>query len=391
MGRLKAGLRTAGLRTEIPPVGGRRDSLVHGGRLGECCYLPASGDLAGKEDPVMGMTTYQYDPTGQFDPADEAVGAAYLVTVELHWRLIHAPAAGLMPRGTKHKPKCRHCRKIIRDVCFWYFDKHAYCRACGDEHIAPHCLCGCKGADCPVCQAKRALRKTPGKRTGKTQSKRSRKAPAQPALGVPDLKARLVDLLEKHRADFEQKFGHMTVNPLTGKPGYIPPDQYPKGVTEEDLVAFRSRTGVDLPEDVKAWLRITNGAPGFFGIGWAQRGCNMEDLWQLWPEMRAKGWIPIGSDEFGNFFVRVVPEPGGRGGVFHVEATSMDRLVYVAASDALHYALFHLEHLEAYRLRRTSGWPQDKEHVLSQDPEMAHVEGAPFYWDLMRDSKRRRR
>lgn len=55
----------------------------------------------------------------------------------------------------------------------------------------------------------------------------------------------------------------------------------------------RSRTGVELPDDVKAWLRITNGAPGFFGIGWAQKGCNMEDLWQLWPELPAKGWIPI--------------------------------------------------------------------------------------------------
>jgi hypothetical protein len=132
---------------------------------------------------------------------------------------------------------------------------------------------------------------------------------------------------------------------------------------------------------VKQWLRITNGSPGFFGIGWAQKGANMEELWQAIPRLRSTRWIPVGRDDFGNYYVRVVPESGQGGGVFHIEATTPEKLLYAAASDTLHFALFYLRHLEAFLSRQTSGWPQDKSIVLFQDPELARVEGAPFYWD----------
>lgn len=203
---------------------------------------------------------------------------------------------------------------------------------------------------------------------------------------------RLVELLEKNRLRTEQAWEKVKNNPLTGKPGFVPRDPYPAGATEVDLKEFTSRTGVDFPDDVKEWLRITNGPSGFYGVGSAQKGSNMEELWELRPDLRQPGWIPVGTDDFGNFYVRVVPESGGRGGVFYVEATSTDELAYAAASDTLHFAQFSLEerlHVtpefssmeEAIKSGKLYGWPRDKSFVLSKDPDLAHVEGGPFFWD----------
>jgi hypothetical protein len=330
----------------------------------------------------MEMITYLHDPTGRFEPRDDADLGAHLVTPRQHWRLTHIRAV-LMPRSTKHKPACSKCGKIIRDVPFWYlWTRSAYCRACGDKLIAPHCLCGCKQAECPVCQATGGRRVSSRKRGAKSPKKPSKKLLAsQAVLAPPDLKKRLVELLDRRRAHFEQKRAELIANPLAGALGSTLPDAYPKGVTEKDLRAFRSRTGIELPEDVKQWLKITNGAPQFFGIGEAQKGSNMEELWRLCPRLRDIGWIPVGEDNFGNYFVRVASESGGRSGVFYAEATMPDKLEYAVASDTLHFALFYLRHFEACQSWKMSGWPEDKSFVLSQDPELARVEGAPFYWD----------
>jgi len=206
------------------------------------------------------------------------------------------------------------------------------------------------------------------------------------------LTERLVDLLEKNRLRAEQMREKVKDNPLFTRPGFVWPDLYAAGATEEDLTAFTSRTEIELPDDVKQWLRITNGPSAFYGIGSAQKGANMEELWELLPDLRQPGWIPVGTDDVGNIYVRVVSESGGRGGVFYVHATSPDELAYAAASDTLHFAVFSLEeslHVtpefssveEAYKSGKMYGWPRDKSFVLSKDPELAHVEGAPLFWD----------
>lgn len=200
----------------------------------------------------------------------------------------------------------------------------------------------------------------------------------------------LVELIERRRLKVEKTRPQLKGNPMF-KPGHVFPDLCPAGVTEEDLTAFTSRTGIELPDDVKQWLRITNGCPGFYGIGSAQKGFNMERLWEVCPDLQRPGWIPVGMDDFGNFYVRVVPESGGRGGVFYVEAIGTRELEYAAASDTLHFAIFSLEerlHVtpefssveEAYKSGKMYGWPRDKSFVLSKDPELAHVEGGPFFW-----------
>jgi hypothetical protein len=329
----------------------------------------------------MEMITYLYDPDGKWE-LDEEDRVARLVTARQHWRLKHIRAP-LMPKSAKHKPTCVICGRIIRDVLFWCnWYKSAYCRACGDKEIAPRCVCGCKRPECPVCQATGGRRKSSPKRGAKSGKKSSRKAPAPPPAPSPaELKKCLVALLKRRRADTEKRRAELIKNPFAGDLGRTLPDGYPKGVTEKDFRAFRSRTGIELPDDVKQWLKITNGAPQFFGIGEAPKASNMEDLWRLCPRLQDIGWIPVGEDGSGNYFVRLMPESGDRGGVFFVEANKPHQLEYAVASDTLHFALFYLRHLEVCESRKMTEWPHDKSFVLSQDPELAQVVGAPFYWD----------
>ncbi len=125
----------------------------------------------------MRMITYMYDPADKFQPGDEAVRGAYLVTFEPPWEILD-PLPDVMPKGSKQKPKCRRCRKVIHDKFFWYLDERTYCRACGDKEIAPHCVCGCKRPECPVFQATGGRHQFPYKRSEKAIKKPGKKAPA---------------------------------------------------------------------------------------------------------------------------------------------------------------------------------------------------------------------
>lgn len=197
---------------------------------------------------------------------------------------------------------------------------------------------------------------------------------------MSDLTDHLVELIERDRLYFEQHEAHRTVNPFTLEPGYVPTDPYPPGASEDDFAAFRARTGVDLPDDIKVWLRMTNGAAGFFGVDPDPQRRSIEGIWETVPDLRQEEWIPVGRDDFGNFYIRVVPKSGGRGGVFHVEATMIDELCYAVASDALHLAEFILEQDEARVSKETYGWPLNKSFVVSKDPEILNVENARFVW-----------
>jgi hypothetical protein len=197
---------------------------------------------------------------------------------------------------------------------------------------------------------------------------------------MSDLTEHLVELIKRGQLYFEQHDAHRTVNPFTGEPGYVPRDPYPPGASEDDFAAFRTRTGVDLPDDIKVWLRLTDGAAGFFGVDPNSKDRSIEGIWEMVPDLRQEGRIPVGCDDFGNFYLRVVPKLGGRGGVYHVEGHMPDELYYVVASDTLHLAEFILEQEEALVSHETYGWPFDKSFVLSKDPEILNVENAIFAW-----------
>ena len=80
-------------------------------------------------------------------------------------------------------------------------------------------------------------------------------------------------------------------NPLTGKPGYVFPDPYPPGATDKQLDFFTEQFRIPFPRDLREWLRITNGAAGFFGVAPVHPARDIGQVWKLRPEWLEKRWI----------------------------------------------------------------------------------------------------
>jgi hypothetical protein len=183
------------------------------------------------------------------------------------------------------------------------------------------------------------------------------KRPRQQELPYDDLEERLVELLRRREVEWERRRSKVVSDgkypcPFTGKPRAASslPDAFPSGASERTLNSFSRRTGVELPVSLRKWLKITNGAGGFFGIRPRRKDDDIERAWDYWEDMKDRGWIPVARDDFGNLYVQLFP-----GGMAAVEPVCYVEVIgryiaYVAASDMLHFALFQLE--DAYGIHQ---------------------------------------
>lgn len=191
----------------------------------------------------------------------------------------------------------------------------------------------------------------------------------------------ITKLLEKRRN--EDRFFKTGVNPFSFDKTYVVPNPYPPPVSQKELDEFYRDTGISLSTDVIAFLQISNGAPGFFGIRNAQKICNLENLWEDFPEWKRQSWLPVGRDTFGNYYIKPVIE-NSQSPICFVEGTDSNILRYAVASDMLRFALFKLEEqLCPQSDANALGWPFDREYVLKRDPELSAYEDAyPLPWNL---------
>lgn len=144
-----------------------------------------------------------------------------------------------------------------------------------------------------------------------------------------------------------------------------PQEEFPlEQATDEELQAFTEWTGIELPDDVLAWLKIANGlfigGQALLGIR-TIRGRNLFDIdrvLKLHPSWKDKGWLPIGDDGFGDYYV--IPLKGDYGPgfpvVFFDHEVDMDSAQYIVASDLEHFIRFTIEEATgAYRLAFRQG------------------------------------
>jgi len=244
-----------------------------------------------------------------------------------------------------------------------------------------------------------------------TTSKRSTQSPSPDS----DPEKRLIGLLHARKGQWERsrpelfhrtRMSHGKVpNPFSSKP--VPlrslPDAFPAGVSDRKLDAFTRRTGVELPSSLRRWLKITNGAAGFFGVRTRRKEDDIEQEWEKWADMKERGWIPVAYDDFGNRYVQLFPDrAAGVEPVCYVE-TIGGYISHVVASDMLRFALFKLEdalgvheslakstQTEAFmprsKLRKgapdiaLAPWPFSKKYMLARDPNLKLVQGLPMPW-----------
>lgn len=199
---------------------------------------------------------------------------------------------------------------------------------------------------------------------------------------MASLHDRLLELLQHRKETTETHRRVLKCHPLTGRPLNLDslPDPFPKGATERQLDKFSVRTGVALPNQLREWLKITNGAAGFYGVSPARR--DPEAIWALRPYWKQRLWIPVADDGFGNYYVQLCPQASDFSiqPVCFVEAIGDDDVAYVVASDMLRFALFYLE--QETMVPTGPSWPFNKKYMLSKDAQLEKVTDLPMPWDI---------
>lgn len=167
---------------------------------------------------------------------------------------------------------------------------------------------------------------------------------------------------------------------LTRSPN-SPEDMPLRGIGTTEAEALRVMLAREIPSDLSQWLHIANGLcagpGGLFGFGTREEHLDIEFLWSLFPDWRARGWIPVAGDGCGNYYVLAIQdECAGSDPVLLVETLdNADTGSYVVASSLAHFLRFYLED----DIGRT-GWPFNEGHVLERDPALLNFDWLTLPW-----------
>jgi hypothetical protein len=155
----------------------------------------------------------------------------------------------------------------------------------------------------------------------------------------------------------------------------------PPGVSDEEIEGFIQRTGLVPPEALRQWLQFSNAprmGPGFMQGIRPPHGddYDIEQSLKFYPDWGEKGWIPVATDGFGNYYVLATTPDYGPGNPFFFIDTMADstKPTYVVASDLWHFLWF------LFRCDRW--WPFDKKKVLKKDPFLKNPYPVPRPWEV---------
>jgi hypothetical protein len=156
------------------------------------------------------------------------------------------------------------------------------------------------------------------------------------------------------------------------------------GASDDEIDGFLRRTGLEIPPEVRGWLRFTDGPRigpgGIYGLR------DFEHVYAFLPEFRDNRWLPLGTDGCGDYYVLALDSPdhplqpvyfidpyqeGGYG------APS-----YAVASGFWRFLRFLFKHELGER-----GWPFDVALVLAEDPDLARVTSARLPWVANENSR----
>jgi cell wall assembly regulator SMI1 len=156
-----------------------------------------------------------------------------------------------------------------------------------------------------------------------------------------------------------------------------------QSVSDEDLWRFEENFGLEVPDDLRNWLKIFNGVeigPGnLYGINTGWDATNIETYLEI-SGWAAKHWIPVAGDGCGNYYVMDWSEPENFGyPIYFIDGLHVDRPDYIVGSTIWPF-------IEGLLLREQRGdagrwWPFDEERMLQHDPALRHYRGpAPLPW-----------
>jgi cell wall assembly regulator SMI1 len=171
-----------------------------------------------------------------------------------------------------------------------------------------------------------------------------------------------------------------------------PPPQ-PAATSDVDIEALQGRIGIKVPDDLREWLKISNGAFAdtipVYGAHPAEHPLSMEGILNIFPLWREIKWIPVAGDGCGNYYVIATQNEFGEGfPVVFIEAvTDNSTPRYIVASDLGHFLVLVMESELAQRdldpveteLEPLPWFNEQK--VLHDDPAILNFHGVPLPWN----------
>jgi hypothetical protein len=160
-------------------------------------------------------------------------------------------------------------------------------------------------------------------------------------------------------------------------------------VSADDTLRFERKYDLDLPAELKAWLRRCDGAavnPGGIYPLFSRSSEEVSIDWYLtsYPEWRARGWLPVASDGCGDVYVLATSlgAPHGTHPVFFLDQADWETPAYLVASGLWRFLFLLLKSEVLHANGERVYWPFDREAVLAEDPDLASCRGIPLPWDV---------
>jgi SMI1 / KNR4 family (SUKH-1) len=156
----------------------------------------------------------------------------------------------------------------------------------------------------------------------------------------------------------------------------------PPGIGDAEIDALGRRIGAEIPEELRRWLRVCNapliGPGGIYGVCPDNPFLDIESRLHLHPEWLSLGWLPIAGDGCGSYYMlELNHQHDHTSPVSFVDERDYHTALYCVASGYCSFIGLYL--------REEFGddfWPFDKERILLEDPELAHIHWLPLPWDV---------
>lgn len=155
-----------------------------------------------------------------------------------------------------------------------------------------------------------------------------------------------------------------------------------------DLDRFEQRFKMQLPTDLRAWLKCCNGVPlsgGMFGINQDRSALDISRIYEFLPDWQENRWIPIGGDGNGNYYLVRGDRQASESYVYLFDHEfGGHEPICVVASGVLPFARAIITHeINVFYDYEPPWWPLDERRVLENDPELAEYTGPlPFAWQV---------
>ena len=167
-----------------------------------------------------------------------------------------------------------------------------------------------------------------------------------------------------------------------------PGTSLPPGAADDNIATFEQTTGLSLPMELRAWLKICNGPlvgpGGFYGVSPAIEFLRIDLKWELYPEWKTRHWFPIAGDGCGDYYLLDGNnEHDGFHPIYFIDH-EIDLLTpnYLVASNIWTFLFCILQQEADLTNAKSLRWPFDKAYVLSIDPELGKLKLAPLPWEV---------